>query len=65
MSNALNAALGSWSKRIRTFACRYQKPMPYRLAILHTVVTKEEKQSSENGICLPCWAQQSSERLAS
>lgn len=26
-----------WSKRIRTFACRYQKPMPYHLAILHTV----------------------------
>lgn len=25
-----------WSKRIRTFACRYQKPMPYHLAILHT-----------------------------
>lgn len=24
-----------WSKRIRTFACRYQKPMPYHLAILH------------------------------
>lgn len=48
MSNALNA-LESWSKRIRTFACRYQKPMPYRLAILHTVVTGEEKQSSENG----------------
>ena len=28
-----------WSRRIRTFACRYQKPMPYHLAILHTVVT--------------------------
>lgn len=26
-----------WSKRIRTFACRYQKPMPYHLAILQTV----------------------------
>ncbi|KAI9195183.1 hypothetical protein LWI28_012504 [Acer negundo] len=24
-----------WSKRIRTFACRYQKLMPYHLAILH------------------------------
>ncbi|PHT98232.1 hypothetical protein BC332_32824 [Capsicum chinense] len=24
-----------WSKRIRTFACRYQKPMLYHLAILH------------------------------
>lgn len=23
-----------WSKRIRTFACRYQKPMPYLLAML-------------------------------
>lgn len=27
-----------WSKRIRTFACRYQKPMPYHLAILHRPV---------------------------
>lgn len=27
-----------WSKRIRTFACRYQKPMPYHLAILHTAL---------------------------
>ena len=26
-----------WSKRIRTFACRYQKPVPYHLAILQTV----------------------------
>ena len=24
----------SWSKRIRTFESRYQKPTPYRLAIL-------------------------------
>ena len=24
-----------WSKRIRTFECRYQKPMPCHLAILH------------------------------
>lgn len=52
MSNALNA-LGSWSKRIRTFACRYQKPMPYRLAILHTVVTEGKKQSSDNGRVKP------------
>ena len=28
-----------WSKRIRTFACRYQKPMPYHLAILHTALS--------------------------
>ena len=27
-----------WSKRVRTFACRYQKPMPFHLAILHYVV---------------------------
>ena len=25
-----------WSKRIRTFECRYQKPMPCHLAILHS-----------------------------
>lgn len=24
-----------WSKRVRTFAWRYQKPLPYLLAILH------------------------------
>ena len=24
-----------WSRRIRTFACRYQKAMPYHLAIPH------------------------------
>ena len=24
-----------WSKRVRTFECRYQKPMPFHLAILH------------------------------
>lgn len=43
-----------WSKRIRTFACRYQKPMPYHLAILHTALvwtverTGREKQGSKN-----------------
>jgi hypothetical protein len=32
-----------WSQRIRTFACWYQKPMPYHLAMLHTVVTWEKE----------------------
>jgi hypothetical protein len=29
----MNACI--WSKRVRTFECRYQKPMPFHLAILH------------------------------
>ena len=28
-----------WSKRIRTFASRNQKPTPFHLAILHTICT--------------------------
>lgn len=28
---------GIWSKRIRTFACRYQKPKPFHLAILQKI----------------------------
>ena len=26
-----------WSKRVRTFECRYQKPMPFHLAILQEI----------------------------
>lgn len=44
-----------WSERIRTFACRYQKPMPYHLAMLHTVAHLpeggKEKQGSKNEPC--------------
>ena len=36
-----------WSQRIRTFACWYQKPMPYHLAMLHTVVTWEKEKGLE------------------
>ncbi|KAF3670888.1 NADH dehydrogenase subunit 9 [Capsicum annuum] len=42
-----------WSKRIQTFACRYQKPMPYHLAILHRNVLdgrNEEKGKGEAGL---------------
>ncbi|KAL4333873.1 hypothetical protein GQ457_07G000160 [Hibiscus cannabinus] len=39
-----------WSKRIRTFACRYQKPMPYHLAILHTACFGRKKAASGSSL---------------
>jgi hypothetical protein len=37
---AIEAKAGNgWGGRIRTCECRYQKPVPYRLATPHSAVT--------------------------
>ncbi|KAI5673355.1 hypothetical protein M9H77_13719 [Catharanthus roseus] len=39
-----------WNKRIRTFAYRYQKQMPYHLVILHRAVMDGERGKGEAGL---------------